>query len=757
MYGLITPPNIRLEHSQHNEYPCSGPLSWDRGGLTVQVDQATHEQSAEGLAVLEQLPNGIALIKLGKSNERVIKLTPERIASLRTILEGLRQQPPRGVILCGPSEEMFTVGADISLIAGVTDPSIGERLAREGQDVFGLFAALPCPTIAAISGPCVGGGCEMVLACSHRLITEHKSSNIGLPEVKLGILPGFGGTQRLPRLIGLPKALDIILSGKTLRPKQALKVGLVDGVFSSYDKMRERAEAIILGTTKAGGKKIPFVDRLLTFNSLGRRFVTKKASASVRKETKGFYPAPPAALKTAVYGLEKGLVAGLAEEARQLGLLITTPESKALVKVFFLLEKAKAIGKSARSHVEQLYAVVIGSGVMGAGIAGVLAKSGSPVILKDTNEKFLERGMQQIREFLGKLRYLSESERSFILNRIEATTRDSSNLGSANFVIEAVFEDLNLKKKILGDISALMPQDAVIATNTSSLSVSEIAAGIANPERVIGMHFFNPVDRMPLVEIIRGKATTDKYIAIIAALATKLGKFPIVVNDVPGFLVNRILSPYLSEAAHLLADGFSIDEIDRAATAFGMPMGPLRLLDEVGLDVAVHVAEIMVQGYGQRMAGPGFAKILVERGRKGKKSGGGFYDFQGKEFTPHPEISSVLGIEKGRAKKSSSPDASREISNRLFMSLINEAVRCLDEGVAGQPSTEAADQINLGTVMGIGFPPFRGGLLSYADTLGARAVLETLRSLEGAHGMRFSPAPGIEARVRSSRGFQEAL
>ncbi|RIL09724.1 MAG: fatty acid oxidation complex subunit alpha FadJ [Proteobacteria bacterium] len=693
---------------------------------------------------LEVLANGLALLSLGNAEEKLVTLTMQRMDGLAAALEEARKAKPAGLIITGPAPEMFTAGADLNLIRDVTDPQLAEQLARKGQEIFGQIEKLPCMTVAAISGPCVGGGCEMVLACRHRIITDHPASVIGLPEIKLGILPGFGGTQRLPRLVGLPRALDIILAGKTLRPKQALSAGLVDEICSVH-KLRERAEAIASGKSRLRSRRLKLLDRVFTHTGLGRSFVKRKAAQSIAKETKGLYPAPPSALAAAVLGLEQGMEIGLKFEARELGRLIVTPESKALVRIFFLTEASKAIGKSAKKAVEQLQTVVIGAGIMGAGIAGALAKSECQVVLKDTSEEALARGLNHIKSYLAKLKYLSETERSFILNRIETTTQDSPKIGSADFAIEAIFEDLQIKQKVLAELGRVLPQHTIIATNTSSLSVSEIAQGLPNPERVIGMHFFNPVEKMPLVEIIRGENTGDKAVAVVAALVTKLGKFPIVVANVPGFLVNRILAPYLTEAAYLLADGYSISAIDDAALKFGMPMGPLRLLDEVGLDVASHVSEVMVKGYGKRMQGPQFTKILESKGRKGRKSGGGFYDFNEREFSPCPDIRAILGIEKPEVRES----GGSEIADRMILQLVNEAVRCLDEGVAGAPGPEAASQIDLGSVMGMGFPPFHGGILSYSEKRGLKEIAGRLEELEKNFGARFAPARGITIRAKT--------
>lgn len=710
--------------------------------------ESSQSNSSPGTARLEFLESGVAVLYLGSHEERVVTLTQERMVSIEEAIQRVRQQKPPGLVITGPNRDMFTAGADINAIRSVTDPKIGENLARQGQLLFDEIESLTYPTIAAISGPCVGGGCELVLACKYRIISDEKSSGIGLPETKLGILPGFGGTQRLPRLIGLPKALDIILAGKVLKPKQASLSGLVDAI-TKYEGIIDYAAQFVLKPFNR--KPISFIDRITTNFSIARKLVRKKVLKDLLKQTKGFYPAPIAALDSVLYGLEKGQTEGLLNEAKELGRLIITPESKGLVNVFFLSEASKSLGKGAKKAVQNINALVVGAGAMGAGIAGVLAKNDATVILKDTTEDALKRGVEQIKRYLASIKYLSESDKSFILNRIEICTKDSPNTGSVNLIIEAVFEDLNLKTKILSELAKLAPSECIIASNTSSLSIASLANNLENPDRVIGMHFFNPVEKMPLVEVIRGKQTSDKNVAVVCALAVKLGKYPIVVEDVPGFLVNRILTPYLNEAAFLLEEGYSVRDIDRAATSFGMPMGPIRLLDEVGLDVASHVSEIMIKGYGDRMKGPAFARALLDKGRKGKKSGEGFYDFKDRDSTPSPILRELLGIKTPERKD---PDI-EYITKRLIYALINEGVKCLDEGVAGSPGKEAASQVDLGTVMGMGFPPFRGGLLFYANSLGVAKINTELTKLASEVSLRFAPAPGITRRVDTKKSFFE--
>lgn len=713
---------------------------------------STLPSSPTGQVQTEQLLDDVLLIRLGSTDERVVTLTERRMESLRVAVEEALKLRPRLLLFSGSMPGMFTAGADIQAIHDITDPELAAKLARGGQQLFSQIESLPFPTVAAINGVCVGGGFELSLACSGRVVIDSDKIVIGLPEIKLGILPGFGGTQRLPRLVGLPKALDIILAGKTVRPRKAKAIGLVDRVVAESRLLEEaRTFGLSLGSKRTRHISLP--DKFFTFTSLGRAIVRSSAAKSLKAKTRGHYPAPPAALSSCIVGLERGLSRGYAHEAAELGRLLVSPESKSLVRLFFLTEDSKNIGKSAREDVSSISAYVIGAGTMGAGIAGSLAQHESSVVLKDTSDAALAKGKSHIQETLQKISYLKESDRSFILNRVEFTSRESTSTASADFVIEAIVEDLEIKKKVLAQAAKEVSENAIIATNTSSLSVTEIAQAIPHPERVAGMHFFNPVEKMPLVEVVQGKQSSIRTIAFLAALATKLGKHPIVVADVPGFLVNRILTPYLNEAGFLLQDGFSVQEIDTAALTFGMPMGPLRLLDEVGLDVANKVSEVMLQGYGARMKGPTHVHTLLEHGRLGKKSGAGFYDFpEGQKETPSQEAKKLLSL----PERTTSAAGKDEIVERLIFSLLNEAVRCFDEGVAGTPGPEAASQVDLGTVMGMGFPPFRGGALFYAESLGAKKVHETLTRLFDQYGERFQGAPGIARRAQTGGSFLSA-
>jgi 3-hydroxyacyl-CoA dehydrogenase/enoyl-CoA hydratase/3-hydroxybutyryl-CoA epimerase len=688
-----------------------------------------------GSVSLEYSSDGkIAILSLGAPDEKAITITPSRLQSFVAALQEVKSRGVKGLVLRSPNLESFCVGADISLIQSVTDTSHGAALATEGQSAYDLLEDLPCVTVAAIGGPCVGGGCEMVLACNYRIMSDSKGSTIGLPETKLGILPGFGGTYRLPRVVGLPKALDIILAGKTLRPAQALKAGLVDQVVST-ESLIATAEQIARGGRTPKKRKLPLADRVLSATSVTRSFVAKQARAALVKQTKGFYPAPPKALDITVRGMGLSRKEALKREAVALGELITSKESKALVHLFYLTEASKSLGKGARRDVEGIQALIVGAGTMGAGIAGTMAKNAHPVIVKDTSDAALQRGIDHVKRELSKQRYLSSFERAAIATRIDWLQFRSPTIARTGIVIEAVFENMDLKKKIFSDLAQQVSAECILATNTSSLSVTEMATAVPGHHRFVGMHFFNPVEKMPLVEIIRGRDTNDETISKVAALATEMGKFPIVVQDVPGFLVNRILIPYLNEAVFLLQEGHSVEEIDNAALSFGMPMGPIRLLDEVGLDVAAHVSKVMVAGYGERMAVPNFAETLQALGRKGRKSASGFYDYKGKESHPWSGLREALKLPSAPTQKLSKD----ELADRLICHLVNEAMKCLAEGVAGSDQELATKQIDLGTVMGIGFPPFKGGVLYYAQQRGLTEIHQKLAEFNERHGSRYTP------------------
>lgn len=690
----------------------------------------------------------IAIIRLGSDEERVVVLSMQRMDSFVNAMAEVRKNTAvKALIIMGTNPDVFCAGADIGVINSIIDPVFGQDLAKRGQEVFQLLEELPVRKIAAISGACMGGGCELVLACDYR-IGSHRTK-IGLPEIKLGILPGFGGTQRLPRLVGLPQAFDMILQGKVLDGKRAAKIGLLDEVLpdgTSFQGLETRAREVARAATLRRHRRIPLAEKLLTYTAIGRSIVKKKAESSVYRQTKGHYPAPYKAIDAVLTGLSEGTAAGYVVEARALGDLIVSQESKSLVHLYFLTEDASKIGKAAKIRPQDTPIAVLGAGVMGSGIAAAFLMQKFPVVVFDPYVQAHEKSRKHIEGTLEKKRSLTAEARQELLGQLKITAEMPA-IAGCKVVIEAVLEDLKIKEDVFGKVCKLVDPQALIASNTSSLKIDALAGFVTNPQRFLGLHFFNPVEKMPLVEIIRGKATDEKSLVLAAAVVSGMGKYPVIVEDVPGFLVNRILGPYLVESSHLLSEGVSVEEIDKAAVNFGMPMGPLRLLDEIGLDVAAHVVKNFEKAYGERMQGPDLLSKFVAEKRMGKKSGRGFYLYEGKDSRPDPEVRKFLGIEK------STEIEEAVIADRLILSMVNEAARCLDDGVAGKASADAAGQIDLASVMGTGFAPFRGGLLFYANHRGTANLNKRLAEFAKSFGKRFTPAPGIADRAKNKQGF----
>lgn len=676
----------------------------------------------------------------------------------------------RGVVIASAKPDIFIAGADASEIAGITDPSAGEEKAARGQAVFERLARFPQPTVAAIHGACVGGGLELVLACRFRVATDDPKTRLGLPEVTLGIIPGFGGTQRLPRLVGLEAALDLILTGRLVDARRAARLGLVDDVVARPILLAV-AKAYARGDATAGGRAAALAARarryVLERTGPGRELLFRQAETRVRERTGGKYPAPLRALEAVRGGYGRTLPEGLALEARLVGPLLASDACKALTGLFLLQEQAKKQDFGPAREVRKLG--VVGAGIMGAGIAQAAAQAGLDVRLRDVSLDALGAGMKAVAAVLTEgvgRRRITPAEMRRQMARLSATT-DWTGFGRADLVVEAVVEDLDVKRKVLAEAAATAP-GALLATNTSSISIDAIAGGLPDPTALVGLHFFNPVHRMPLVEVVRGARTRDEALATAVAVARRLGKTPVVVRDGPGFLVNRLLAPYLAEAVRCLADRASIEEVDGAMVDFGMPMGPLAVLDEVGLDTAAKVAAVLEAGLGERMApAPGVMRLL-ESGRRGRKGGGGFYryDAAGQRLAPDPAVYGLLGVPvpaAGRAKagaesrgggdgagqRPSGLGSPLELQERLVYPVVNEAARALDEGIAAGP-----EWVDLAMVLGTGFAPFRGGPLRYADRVGLPAIVSRLRELAAEHGPRFEPAGALTARASSGRRFR---
>jgi len=695
---------------------------------------------------------GVAILTFDLPGDKVNKLTTPVMEELDRLLGELAgKREIRALVFRSGKESNFIVGADIAEIKGITDREAGERLSRKGQSVLNKLEALPFATVAAIHGPCMGGGLELALACTYRVVSNDQKTALALPEVKLGIIPGFGGTQRLPRITGLANALDMILTGKSVFAQKARSIGLADEV-TFKEILLDRAIGL---AKKAIGKprptgiraKRPLVNRLLESSPLTRTIIYRSAHNTVLRETRGNYPAPLAALKAVRYGLAHGSEAGYAIEAKLLGDLAPTEISKNLTSLFYLQELLKK--DLHRPSVIIRYAGVLGAGVMGGGIAQLFGEKGIDVRLKDINTGAVASGLREAWQIFRKRRergVLSAIQARDGFDRISGVT-DYSGFGKVDVAVEAVVENMNVKKSVLRDFEAVAKDGAIYASNTSSLSITDLALASTHPERVAGMHFFNPVEKMPLVEVIRGKKTSAETIATIAALARRLGKLPVVVNDGPGFLVNRILMPYLNEAATMLEQGNTIEKIDEALLSFGMPMGAFILLDEIGIDIAHKVADILEQGLGDRVKPSPLLKTLYTEGYYGKKNGKGFYQYEGRKRR-RPDRS-VYGRILQRTGSAGTID-SQEVVERPLLLMFKEAALCLEEKVIDRP-----DLLDGALVFGIGFPPFRGGLLRYADKLGAKTIVDKLESYSQKYGERFKPPPFLLDMAKTGRGFYE--
>lgn len=710
---------------------------------------------------LEIDADGVGLVTFDDPDRRQNVLTWEVLEALRAAVRQAEESVANGVVRAiafrSTKQGSFIAGADVNAIAAVTDPREAMEAVRRIQGLFGRIAALPVPTVAAIRGICLGGGTELALACDHRIADDGERTRIGLPEVQLGILPAWGGTTRLPRLVGLTAALDLMLSGKPCRVSKARRIGLVDWVLPW-----QRFEALSLDMVRAlaRGEPLPrgrrrrrrsLASRILDGTWAGRALVLRAATRQVRKRTGGRYPAPRRILEVVRKGARGGVAESLELEARALGELITSPECRNLLFLFRLRERARKApwtdgGRAA--PVERM--AVVGAGPMGGGIAQVAAYNGIRVRMKDIRHEAVAGGLAHARSiFDGAVRRRSLRKRD-ALRRMGLISGgiDYSGVGPAQVVVEAVVERMDVKRAVLREVEGVVGGEAVIATNTSSLSVDEMAAALDRPERFAGMHFFNPVHRMPLVEVVRGTKTDADTIETLGALVVKLGKVPVVTRDAPGFLVNRILGPCLNEAGHLLHEGWDAVAIDRAWKRFGMPMGPFRLIDEVGIDVVGHAGRTMAEAFGDRMAPAASLVALADSGRLGRKGGRGFYLYaKGRE---KGFDRSVYADMKAAARRSA-PD-SEMVRDRLALAMVNEAARVLEERVV-----DSAADVDLGMVMGTGFPPFRGGVLKYADDRGLADVLRTLDAFHRAHGSRYEPSRLLTELADGGESFHGAF
>ena len=654
---------------------------------------------------------------------------PRALDDLNEELEFIgRQTKLKGLVFTSAKPKIFIAGLDLRSLREDLPPGDVLALLERGQAVMNRIAALPIPTVAAIHGAAVGGGFELSLACDYRVASADRSTKIGLPETKIGLLPGWGGSTRLPRLIGLPKALGVILGGKTLPAKSALKLGMVDQVVPAEHLIDAAVQKI-----RAGKPLRP--NHWLVNNPLVVAFIARRARSEVFRKTRGNYPAVLKALEVVSRGIVHSVEQSLALERQGLLDLTQTKACHNLLRLFFLQERAKKLempGRENRKLPDPVKrAAVIGAGVMGAGIAQWLSARRCPVVLRDVNVAAVQKGMMHIAKLYrdgGKRGLFTPLEMRDGLDRIQPAPVEVP-LRQVDIVIEAAVENLSLKKRIFQRLDELASEQTILATNTSALPISEIATVVRHPERVVGLHFFNPVHQMQLVEVVAAKRTSPEVLQRTIRFAQQIGKLPVVVRDSPGFLVNRILMPYLIEAADLFENGARPEDIDNGMLDFGMPMGPLRLVDEVGLDVALHVATTLAGSFPGRMQLPGCLLKMTDQGLMGRKNGRGFYlHDKSKSVRPNPAALDFVTDKKARAL------SREELQERMVFLMANESARCLEEGVVTDPA-----DVDFAMVMGTGFAPFRGGPLRHSDAIGAARLVGAMEHLVANGAAHFTP------------------
>ncbi len=701
--------------------------------------------------ISKEYKNQIAYIGFGlESQKSMTVLDVDTMTELSQIVDELTAKGSelKGAVFFTHKDNCFIAGADINLIASMSSESEAADKAEQGQNIYNKIEDLPFPTIACVHGVCLGGGLEFSLACKKIIASNSSKTQLGLPEVKLGILPGFGGTYRLPRKLGLPNSLDMILTGKTLRADKAKKLGLVEEVYPN-ENLVAMAEKHLF----ASGKKQNLKETLMevaTENFITKKIIFQKAREGVLKKTNGFYQAPLKILDVMDAGMLKGRTSYLASEAQAFGELAMSEQSKNLQHIFFMAEGSKKYtGPKGTNPVPELArGAALGAGTMGGGIAWLMADAGMHPIMKDLSVDALNLGLKQSSQnFAGALKRKKITPDEFERKQRSITAQlDYSGFKKVDLLVEAVVENMDIKKKVFSEVEKQVHDTCILTSNTSSLSVQEMSKALEKPERFAGLHFFNPVHLMPLVEIIVHDKVDPATVEALYKWVLRVKKTPVVVKDGPGFLVNRILMPYLNEAGFLLEEGVAIKDIDQAALNFGMPMGPCRLLDEVGLDVGVKVAKVMYDGLGERAKSSKMSLKMTEKGLLGKKSNKGFYlyDEKGKHTTINPEAEALLPSDKKKMTEV-------EIQKRLFLPMINEAAEILKDGIVGR-----ASDVDLGLIFGIGFPPFRGGLLRYADGEGLDKILAALNDFKSSVDKdRYLPSRYLEDLVKTKTTFYE--
>jgi len=656
--------------------------------------------------------DGIVWLRLDKADSKVNVLSSGVLLELDSFIDSATMEQAKGLVVYSGKRSGFVMGADISEFTSVDSPERAYEVTRQGQQLFDKIEALNCPTVAAINGIAMGGGLELAMALDYRLALANKKRVLGLPEVKLGLHPGFGGTVRVVQICGVQQGMPIMLTGAPITVDKGRRIGLIDRI-ATEDNWRQAAKELIAAARPK--RTAPLLDKILNIGLL-RPFVKSMLVRQVAgKARRDHYPAPYAMIDLwARYGASSKT--GYEGEARSFAKLMCSSTSRNLVRVFFLQSKLKGQGNKTDKRIEHVH--VVGAGVMGGDIAAWCALRGHSVTLQDREEKYIEPAMARAQKLFAK-RVRDEDERAAASERLVSDV-NGDGAAKADLVIEAIYENLEAKQELYRSLAEKMKPDALLATNTSSIPLEDLRTTLDKPERFIGIHFFNPVAMMPLVEVIRCQDTEQDALDQGFSFVKGIGKFPLGCLSFPGFVVNRILGPYMAEAMYLAESGVSLVDIDKAAEKFGMPMGPVELIDSVGIDVALHVSKVL--GAAMNRPVPTSLEAMVERGHLGRKSGRGFYEWvDGKAVKP-------------AAQPGNTPD---DLEDRLILPMVNEAVACLADGVVAD-----SDLLDAGVIFGTGFAPFRGGPINYARERGVDEVQKRLHELASAHGERFAPHSG---------------
>lgn len=698
---------------------------------------------------VEMTNDGIAVVTINCRDSKVNKVSSDLLDEISSMLQAIDAERVKGLVILSGKEDNFVVGADIDEVVAMTsDVEIRNYIAKAHR-IVNTIDTLPFPVVCCVKGNCLGGGLEVALVADYRIAANTTDTVMGLPEVMIGLLPAAGGTQRLPRLIGLRQALPMMLTGGNVRVRKARKLGLIDEVVVPYGlKDIGIAKARELSRKKFKRKrKRSLVDAFLE-SFLGRGIVFKQARRMVMRQTRGLYPAPLEIIDSVAYGYAKGVTRGLEKDIERFVKLVQTPEAKALMTIFFgMTDLKKNPYKKKARDCRKL--AVLGAGLMGSGIAAVSTKVCDTILIKDVSIDAAARGINEVWKGIEK-QIRSGAVLPFDGNAMYGKLvpcDDYSRFKGTDIVIEAVFEDLNLKKRILREVEEATGETTIFASNTSAIPITSIAQGSRRPQNVIGMHYFSPVPRMPLLEIITTKKTAPWVTATALEFGIRQGKTCIIVKDGPGFYTTRILVPLLMESSRVVAEGAEIPEVDRYMQEFGYPVGPMTLLDEVGIDVGIHVIEEVKPIFEPRgITVPVDFSVLETKGFLGRKSKKGMYRYdlprkKGKKPV-NDEIYTLFGETPRR------PMDKEEVQHRISLMMVNEAIICLQEGIVASPRDG-----DMGAVLGLGFPPFRGGPFRYVDAVGASQIVKIMEGLGEKHGPRFTPAPLLQQMASKGKKF----